>query len=45
MGLPMAGVIAMAETVSIGQAIEELLLILECSEQSEYKDRVMHLPL
>jgi predicted nuclease of predicted toxin-antitoxin system len=44
-GLPMVGVITVPETMPIGTAIEELLTIIECSEQSEYESQVFHLPL
>ncbi|MGH9855841.1 MAG: DUF5615 family PIN-like protein [Blastocatellia bacterium] len=44
-GLPMPGVIAIPKTFPIGLAIEELLTIIECSEQSEYENQVVHIPL
>lgn len=44
-GLPMPGVLAISNDLPVGQAIEELLLVIECSEQSEFDDRVTHLPL
>lgn len=43
--LPMPGVIVVPEDFPIGQAIAEVLMILQCSEQSEYVDQVLHLPL
>lgn len=44
-GQPMPGVIAIPKTLPIGQAIEELLTIIECLEQSECQNQVIHLPL
>jgi hypothetical protein len=44
-GLPMSGVIVVPKTFPIGQAIEELFTIIECSEQDEYENQVMHIPL
>ncbi|MGE0127031.1 MAG: DUF5615 family PIN-like protein [Blastocatellales bacterium] len=43
--LPMSGVIIVPEALPIGQAIEELLTIIECSDQSEYENQVVHIPL
>ncbi len=44
-GLPMPGVVIVPITLLIGQAIEELLAIIECSVQSEYENQVVHIPL
>jgi hypothetical protein len=44
-GLPMPGVIAVPKDFPIGQAVEELLTIILCSEQSEYDNQVVHIPL
>jgi hypothetical protein len=44
-GLPMPGVIIVPKTYPIGLAIEELLTIIECSEQSEHENQVVHIPL
>jgi hypothetical protein len=30
---------------TIGKAIEELLIVIECSDESEYQNLVVHLPL
>jgi hypothetical protein len=43
--LPMPGVIVVPKEFPIGQAIEELLTIIECSEQSEHENQVVHIPL
>jgi len=45
LGLPMSGVLEIRQIVPIGTAIEELLLIVECSEQSEWEGQVHYLPL
>lgn len=44
-GLPMPGILALASDLPIGQAIKELVLVIECSEQDEFDNRVTHLPL
>jgi hypothetical protein len=41
----MPGVITLSESLPIGQAIEELITIIECSEQREWRDQIIHLPL
>lgn len=41
----MSGVLALAESLPVGQAIEELAVVIECSEQSEWGDQVVYLPL
>lgn len=44
-GEPMPGVIAVPDTLAIGQVIEELATLIECSEQHEWKNLVIYLPL
>jgi Domain of unknown function (DUF5615) len=39
-----AGVIVVPEELGIGAAIEELRLIIECSDQNEYENRIVYLP-
>ena len=41
----MPGVFVLSDRLPIGQAIEEILLIDECSEQAEWSGRVVYLPL
>jgi Domain of unknown function (DUF5615) len=41
----MPGVIAFSESLPIGQAIEELATIIGCSEQSDWQDQIIYLPL
>jgi predicted nuclease of predicted toxin-antitoxin system len=45
LGQPMAGVIVMGRNVRVSQAVEELLLIAECSEPEEWAGVVAYLPL
>jgi hypothetical protein len=42
---PMAGVFVLNDRIPVGQAIEEILLMDECSEQQEWLGRAVHLPL
>jgi hypothetical protein len=44
-GQPMAGVIVARESLPIGRAIEDLTVIIECSEPSEWQGQVRYLPL
>jgi hypothetical protein len=44
-GLPMSGVMVFRHRLSIGQAIEEILIVALCSTEDEMKDRVVFLPL
>ena len=44
-GLRMAGVIEVGEDLSIREAIEDLLLIAECSLPGEWDNQVLFLPL
>ncbi len=44
-GLPVAGVFEIRQSVPVGVAIEEILLIIEYSEQREWTGNVHYLPL
>ena len=44
-GLPMPGVFEIPRRVSVRQAIDDLLLILECSEPADWEGQVRYLPL
>ncbi len=44
-GAPMAGMFVINDRMPIRQAIDELLLLVDCSEQSEWKGVVLYLPL
>lgn len=41
----MAGVIEASLTVPVGTAIDDLLLLAECSEQDEWEGYILYLPL
>jgi hypothetical protein len=43
--LPMPGVFEVSRAVPIGQAIEEILLLAECSREGEWEGQVRYLPL
>ena len=43
--LPMSGVIVVNFTVSIKHIIEDLLLLVECSFEHEWENRIEYLPL
>jgi hypothetical protein len=44
-GLAMPGVFEVPNTLSIGPAIDDLLLVVECSFESEWEGQVRYLPL
>jgi predicted nuclease of predicted toxin-antitoxin system len=44
-GLPMPGVIAVRDSLPIGQVITDLLIILDASEMSDWDNLVSFLPL
>jgi predicted nuclease of predicted toxin-antitoxin system len=44
-GPPMPGLIVMNDRLPVRQGIDELLLIVACSEQAEWAGRVLSLPL
>ena len=44
-GQPMAGVCEVSRSVPIGQAIEDLVLIAECSDESDWEYQIRYLPL
>src|SRR5437899_2253174 len=44
-GLPMPGVFEVGEHLSIREAIEDLLLIAECSQEGEWEGQSRFLPL
>jgi len=44
-GLPMAGVFVADTYLPVQQAIEDLLLLVECSEEHEWEGQVHYLPL
>lgn len=44
-GMSMPGVLELHERLPVGVAIEEILIVAECSLEGECNDRVIHLPL
>ena len=44
-GERMPGVFILHDRLPVGQAIQEILLMVECSEQVEWTGHVAHLPL
>jgi predicted nuclease of predicted toxin-antitoxin system len=44
-GEPMAGMFVVNDRMPIRQAIDELSLLVDCSEQAEWQDIVLYLPL
>ncbi len=44
-GFHMPGIIELSPAMSIGETIEELILIRETSEMEEYRDIILYLPL
>lgn len=44
-GRLMPGVLEVSATLPIGRAIEEILLVAQCSEDGEWSDQIVRLPL
>ena len=44
-GESVVGVIILNDRFPVGHATDELLLLITCSDQPEWRDRVVHLPL
>ncbi|MEZ4672530.1 MAG: DUF5615 family PIN-like protein [Anaerolineae bacterium] len=44
-GLPVPGVIEVRDSLPIGQAIEELLIVLQVSTAQELANRIIYIPL
>ena len=44
-GLPMPGLFEVSSTAAIGQTIDDLVLIAECSHEGEWEGQVRYLPL
>ncbi|MEW5717148.1 MAG: DUF5615 family PIN-like protein [Chloroflexota bacterium] len=44
-GKPMPGVFEASRSISIGHAIEDILLLAECSSEDEWEGQVRYLPL
>lgn len=44
-GLPMPGVVEVFRWLPIGRAVEEIILLAECSRNDEWEGQVLYLPL
>ena len=44
-GLPMPGVFVASHSIPVGDAIEAIVLLAECSLEGEWEGQVRHLPL
>jgi hypothetical protein len=44
-GIAMPGVIAVAQSMRVGLAIDDLVLIVECADQEDCRNQVWYLPL
>src|SRR5262249_32885591 len=44
-GLPMSGVVVVSQSLPVGKAIEDILLLAECSEENEWAGQIRYLPL
>lgn len=44
-GLPMPGIVEIIETMPIGQAIEELLILIGASDPAEWENQIVYLPM
>jgi len=44
-GVPLAGVFAVPASLAIGEAIDQLALLVTCSHEGEWNHRVLFLPL
>jgi hypothetical protein len=44
-GLPMPGVFEVGQQIPIAQAIEDILLLAECSLEGEWEGQIIFLPL
>lgn len=43
--LEMPGVIAVPQDLAIGESIDEILLLIECSDENEWKNQAVFIPL
>ena len=44
-GLHMPGLYLISQAAAIGQVIEDLILLAECSREGEWEGKVIHIPL
>ena len=44
-GLPMPGVFVVPKIVAVGRAIDELIILVECSLEGEWENQIRYVPL
>ncbi len=44
-GVPTAGVVVIGDDIPVGRGVEEILILLECSREGEFENRVHYLPM
>jgi Domain of unknown function (DUF5615) len=44
-GKPMPGVFEVSDSLPIGEAIEDLLLLAECSQEGDWEGQIVYIPL
>ncbi|MFL6234580.1 MAG: DUF5615 family PIN-like protein [Thermoanaerobaculia bacterium] len=44
-GKPMPGIFEVSDSLPIGRAIEDLLLLVECSQEGEWEGQIVYIPL
>ncbi len=44
-GEPMPGIVVMSDTIPIGRAVEDILLLAEAGREDEWENQVQYLPL
>ncbi len=45
LGQPMPGLIEVPRTMSVGQAVEDILILADCSDEGECEGQIIFLPL
>jgi hypothetical protein len=43
-GEPMPGIVAIPQSASIGQVVNDLILIVTCARDDDLRDQIVHLP-
>jgi hypothetical protein len=44
-GKPMPGIFEVSDSLPVGRAIEDLLLLAECSEEGDWEGQILYIPL
>ncbi|MEZ4767610.1 MAG: DUF5615 family PIN-like protein [Caldilineales bacterium] len=45
LGLPMPGVFVASRDIAVGQAVEDIVLLSDCSLDGEWENQILYLPL